>query len=632
MKTVPALVCHAMLLCLVAGSAATLTACDRESDAQRQVSESSRTLVALTGGGSAPAHPDDQRKAFTAVSAGASVGGATDGEKAAAALLAAVSHDGLGGLTTAEIGTLEGKVRTSIISIQSLLTQWTSFGAIATAADAVDVSGELAGIAASRAERDRELATLTRRRAELEGRLNDLKGKAQAKQAQADAKFAEAATIRERAANLSATDATPLVEQAVAIRREGEGLRIEGMRFKAEADTIEPSLGETLTLIDKGNKQKEDLVAIEASVQARSAAAKQEATLARSAAAEAAAALQRRLTDLEALRSGDLARAYESAQGAFGKAVSNARSSQGAGKVSAGKLAAGTSSMSLAHSHWSRAQGAQAYAALLATLAGAKPSLPNHAEVQTRLAATVQEQKTALGEAEKALEDAKSAFSSAGVQGAPRERLEALTALLDKAIQTAKDEKLDAAGAFGFRTRVPAPLPESAVTPDAAPGAAAPASDDAAQIRALLKPMVDAQTTMRVSVAKADEACNNKFGKSFKDVLATNPMLAAAGGQFDAPEMKLEDIRVNVTGDTATVTFPGAPMDVPFTKVNGAWTSQMPLGAGMNRLLSMVTKALDGWTSDVAGDKFADEAAASQGLMTRFVAMQMQMQMQGDGK
>ncbi|MCE7973928.1 MAG: hypothetical protein DYG92_06305 [Leptolyngbya sp. PLA1] len=630
MKTVPALVRHAMVLCLVAGSAATLTACDRESDAQRKVSENSRALVALTGGGSAPAHPDDQRKAFTTISTAATVDGATEGEKAAAALLASVSHDGLGGLTTAEVGTLEGKVRSSIVSIQSLLTQWTSFGAIASAADAVDVSGEIAGIAASRAERDRELATLTRKRGEIEARLNDLKAKSQAKLTQADAKFTEAATIRERTANMSATDATPLVEQAAAVRREGEGLRNDGMRFKAEADSIEPTLRETIALIDKSNKQKADLVVIEASVQARSAAAKQEATAARTAASEAAAALQRQLTELEALRSGDLTKAYDSAQSAFGKAVSSARAAQGAGKASAGKLAAGTASVSLAHSHWSRAQGAQAYAALLAALAGAKPSLPNHSEIQTRLAATIQEQKTALGEAEKALDDAKSAFSSSGVQGAARERLEALTGLLDKAIQTAKDEKLDAAGAFGFRSRVPAPLPASGAASDAAPGAAAPAGDDVAQIRALLKPMVDAQTTMRVSLAKADEACNAKFGKSFKDVLATNPMMAAAGGQFDAPQMKLEDIKVSVTGDTAMVTFPGAPMDVPFTKVNGAWTSQIPLGAGMNRMLAMVTKALDGWTNDVSGDKFEDEKAAAQGLMTRFMAMQMQMQ--GDGK
>jgi hypothetical protein len=57
MKTVPALVRHAMLLCLVAGSVATLTACDRESDAQRKVSENSRTLVALTGGGVGPRPP-----------------------------------------------------------------------------------------------------------------------------------------------------------------------------------------------------------------------------------------------------------------------------------------------------------------------------------------------------------------------------------------------------------------------------------------------------------------------------------------------------------------------------------------------------------------------------------------------
>jgi hypothetical protein len=516
------------------------------------------------------------------------------------------------------------------VAIQSLLTQWTSFGAIATAADAVDVSGELSGIAASRAERDRELSTLTRKRGEIEAKLNDLKTKAQAKAVQADAKIAEAATIRERAANLSATEATPLVEQASAIRRKGEGLRVEGMRFKAEADTIEPTLRETLALIEKGNKQKEDLVTIEASVQARAAAAKQEATGARTAAAEAAASLQRQLTELEALRSGELTKAYESAQGAFGKAVSSARAAQGAGKVSASKLAAGTASMSLAQSHWSRAQGAQAYAALLATLAGAKPSLPNHSEIQARLSATLQEQKAALGEAEKALDDAKSAFSSAGVQGAPRERLEALTGLLDKAIQTAKDEKLDAAGAFGFRSRVPVPLPESAVTPDAAPGAVPPAGDDAAQIRALLKPMIDSQTKLRVSVAKADEACNTKFGKSFKDVLATNPMMASAGGQFDAPEMKLEDIQVQVTGDTAEVTLPGAPMDVQFTKVNGAWTSQLPLGEGMGRIMAMVTVALDRWTGDVAGDKFVDEAAAAQGLMTRFVAMQMQMQ--GDGK
>jgi hypothetical protein len=427
------------------------------------------------------------------------------------------------------------------------------------------------------------------------------------------------------ASRLSATQATPAVEQAVLIKNEGDALRLEGSKLQAQADAIAPRLSEVNAIIAKLTKQKADLDAIAGSLQERTAAARKEASDARAAAAAAAGDLKKRLDDLDALRKGGLATAYDQALSGYRKAGSLAKSAQGGGKPAAAKIAAGMAALSQAETYWARAQGSQAFAALLKTLATAQPSLPYASEMQARCTDALKSQKDDLASAQTALEEAKAAFTTSGVGGAVKERLDALGELLDKAINVTKDENLDAAGAFGFRTRVPAEVAYAPAAP--APKAAAPAGDDEAQVRAELDKMFAAAAEGQKHIARAEAACKAKFNKSFAEVLASNPMLGASAGMIQkAMSLKPSDFRITFTDDTATASAPGLPGGVQFTKVGGKWTAPMAGAAAQSQELTKAAgQAFDEWAADIEAGKFADETAASTGLMTKMQAVMMKM-------
>jgi hypothetical protein len=596
---------------VVIAGLALMGGCDQRTVTQQNVEEGTRELVAMTGGRSNPAPEATRDKTYKAVLGKSQpASGASDGEKSAASLLASISHDGMGDSAAGAVASLEGKVRYEIVVIQSELGRWASASATAQAAEALDVSRELADIAASKADKDTQMQAESARRTAIEQELRGLREQSAAKLAAAEAKLAEYRALSEQAMRMSPGEGTPVVERAAEIRHAGEALRLEGLKLAARADSVEPRLTEVTAIISKLSKQKEDLARIEASVQARAAAAREEAAAARRAASEAAGTLAFRLTALENMRKGELSKAYDAAFSAYAAATSAAKAAAaGAKSPGSTRLALGSAHLSTAEMHWSRARGEQAYGALLATLVGSRPALPNQSELQGRLTTAQSEHKSAIAAAQKSLEDAKAAFDGANVGGGAKERLESLGALLEKAIETVKDERLDAP--------------------------AAGSGDEVAQVRAELEKLFAGQIENQKKLVKLNEICKAKYGKSFAQVLASNPML---GGNAEMIERSLAmtpaDFQITIVDDEpATATAPGMPMPVTFRKVDGAW--QVPGGgtsaAPMQRAAAAMMASFEAWGGDIEAGKFADEAAASDNLMVRLQAVMMQM-MGGDGK
>jgi hypothetical protein len=618
------------MLVVLAGCAA-LAGCDRRTQTQIDVEKAAQELTAVTGGRSSAAPTPLREKTYgKVVSDAAPAQGASDADKSAANMLISTALDGQGDLIAARIAPLEGKVRYEIVVVQALLGQWSAASATAAAADALDVSRELADISASGADKDKGIEAESRHRTQIEQQLTDLRARAKTKLDAAEVKLAEYRALTDQALKVTAAEGTPLVERAARVRMEGETLRLEGSRLEAEADSIQPRLAEVTAIIAKLTRQKEDMGRIAESVRARAAAAREESAAARSAAAEAAGRLTQKLTEIETLRTGELAREYDTAVGAYQKAANTARAAAtGAKHAGSARLSEGVSLLGVAETQWSRAQGAQTYGALLRTLAGTRPSLPNQSEIAARLTAAADEHKNAIAAAQTALTAAKTAFSGAGVGGTAKERLDALGVILDKALETIQDEKLDAAGKFGFKTRVAAPAPGS--TPDAAP---APGNDESL-VRAEIEKLFAAQIESRRKIEAIDAACREKFGKSFAEVLASNPAMGMMASTIQQGlSITPSDFKIEMVDDeTATATAEGLPVPVTFRKAGGKWEPAMPAGAqGMqDRMMATAMAVFESWGNDVKAGKFADPAAASADLMAKVQAVMMQM-MGGDGK
>lgn len=613
------------LTILAAGAALLPAACDQRSDDQKKVQAASERLMVMTGGSSSAA-PDAVRKGVYSKNVSELSSALSGADRSAAGLLVAASHDGLGDLAFESVVAIEGRVRRDVVAASHTLGQWSAASAMATASAAFDPAPELAQLAQSKAEKDQAVVRETARKASIEAELANLRAQAKAKSDASEAKRREYAQRIEPVARLSATEALPLVEAAAEIKRAADVLALEAASFEAKADAVAPRITEIDATIGKLRKQSVDLTAIAAGVRARADAARAQADEARARANAAAAELGAQLASLATLRGGSLASAYQDAEKVFSDAVRSAGLAASTPRgASAGRVAQGSTSLSLAEVYWTKAQGAQVYASLLRAALATSPALPNADSLKSSHAAAVEEQKAALAQAADALQQAKDAFESVpGGASDESSRLAKLGELLGKAVEVVKDENLDAAGKFGIPTRVPKPLPASG----GPAGAASPAGDDVAQVRAALEGLFAGQAKMRETIARVDAACQAKFGKSFADVLAGNPMLGASAGMIkDSLAITPADFAIEIVDDeTATATAKGMPMPLTFKKSARGW--EVP-GAGSAQMMARSNEVLgdvfEKWGKDVEGGKYDDDQAASGDLMMKLQGAFMQM-------
>ncbi|GJQ30287.1 MAG: hypothetical protein HBSAPP03_21710 [Phycisphaerae bacterium] len=605
--------------CLVLIAGLALASCDRESDTSRAVTSASQQLSAMSGSGSAPAPDAVRTRVYTKV-AGELKAGAASGEgaeRAAAHQLLAATKIGLGEEHAVAADDVEGTILRHLGAVESAITRWSVASSIAAAAESFDASAQMARVSAAKKDKDAVKARESDRLAALGKQLADLRAKATDKAAQADAKLAEHSRLMGTTTQMSATQAEPIVERANLIRMQGERLRLEAGRLEAEADLIQPQFDEVKTIVAQLTKQRADLDATEADLTAQASAARAEAKAARDAATMIATDIHRMVGEIDRLRSEDLAAAYDKADRQYGEALAAAREASKEPRSGGGKASLGAANLALAESAWRRATGTQAYLRTLRSLATVQPALPNAASYRSALATLAADRKASLEKATESLGAARDAF--AGVQAAPavRERVDALTAMLDDAKKLANNERLDASSPLA----PPAWLRSAESAPGATPQSA-----------------LDDLLAGTRSLAKAERACQDKFGKGMAAVLSAGggmgamigPMLANAGPGIEgmSPDalasITADDFTWNVTGNTATATYPGVPEPIRFTKKGDRWTLDLPGMSGMPispemmaSLMQSMMAAVETWAGEVESGTYQDEAAAGQGFMKK---------------
>lgn len=638
----------------LAGTMLLVGGCDQRTPAAKAVEQGSRQLEALNAGGSTAAPESTRQKTYNEVVAlaGGTKSG-TPGEQAASKLLVASAQRGLSQIPADAAVAADGKVRAMITLTQVSLSNWSSTNASADAAAAFDVSKQLAEIAASKVEREKEIAASTQRQGELQKQIADLRSLAKAKLEQADAKQADYVKQMGTTQQLTAVQATPIVEAANVSKREGDQFRLAGLKIAAEADQIEPLLAEAKAQVEKGTKQRQDLGEIEKSLNERQASAQQEVAARRADAQKAAGEIDKGVADIDALFAGEIASEYGKALDALRKGLAASKDAKADGGTSA-SMSIGVAQLDLAETTWARAQATLSYASLLESLVQATHPLPNASAFTTKLEAVTKEYADLMTQTSDSFEAAKAAIQGVRVQDkGVTERLEKLKGLLESASKFLKGEEKDLAAAFQIQTRSAAPIaanPAGEIAP-AAPGdetgairaalgrfiAASKANDSRAMVGVIdLESPAAAQDPIaaatRASI-KAETACRAKFQKSQEDVIKLiplfGPLISQQTAQLAAVYNAVDPSKaeIQIAGNTARITGGGLPFPIPMVQVNGKWLvnpGALAGGASAGPAVQLYTKLAaitDAWADDINAGKFADADAAAADLGPKLQAL-----------
>ncbi len=645
----------ALLLTALAGLAAGLTACERESESQRTVRESAAQLEAISIAGRAPAAPDQARQALNQVNqqATSATSAENKGTKAAAHVLVSQSQHQLAEGPAAEALSADFAARNLITELGGHFSRWASRIGAAQAASAFDPADQIAQIAQSKTRHQQELQPLQSELQQVRSQVNDLRAQAQAKFDQADAAQARYSQMMQRAMQMSAREAAPIVAEANESRRQSDQLRLEGGKLEARAETQAPRLTEIELLIAQKQSQISDLESIETSLASRQAAARAEAAAARAAADDAANQIDAIVVKLgeaygEGGSGGAVMSAYDSAISAFEKSARAGREAGTAGgRYTSAKLAEGTAMQAVGDLRWQAAQSLINYAVALEMLTGAQPQIANASDYAKRAEdarARAQQMLTAAGEA---YQSAVSAFSGAG-GGADAERIQRLTDALGAVAAQLKGEE------------PPAPTMDDGGSADAgATGGDADSAAAEAAIRDVIGQYLQAMRAgdtdamaatidfgdvpteelrplfeLMFASLRLDQAMQNKFNQGLMEMsqamggagAGLGQIGAGAGGLSEILARTPQDYAISVSGDTATATTPNDPEPMRFKMVDGRWMIELPpeFAAARQQAQAMgpQMRAIAGAFSKVAADIESGQIATMEAAMQ---AMMQQM-------
>ncbi|MCC6677814.1 MAG: hypothetical protein IT436_11765 [Phycisphaerales bacterium] len=615
-------------LLVMAAGLALAAGCDRDEGA-KSVRQASTGMHTITGGATTIVPSKEREKAYTDVINDAKAGIDAGPEAAGAALLlTAQAQLGQADEPLGQYAAAEREYLNRVTVARSHLAAYIEHSSQSSAARQYDPAKDLAEIEKGIATHTASIAEQQKEKAEIDAVVADLQARAKAELDAAAALDTEVAQLREQAARATAVQGETLIKQAAEKRRAADTRRMAGLQLQAQVDVTQPRSAEAGLLVDKFTNQKEDLESTRKEIQDRDAASKQLAASAGAAAAQSAEKLAAEIAEIVKLRTGAIAETSEQARTKLNAAKGNAQKA-GAASSSA-KTLVGDINQSLAELAWQRAFGHAAFAQLMETLAAAQPPLSDRAKYEADAKAAREEEKKALDEAKEAFDAAKSAYNSAGAKGDAKDRLERLGELLEKSGQRAAGEKLDLLAAFSAKTRKSDDA-DAARAPETAPGAddLTPTlemiltSAQQGQYDAIFdhinadtaekQQMVAALRGALPGLMRLETACKEKFGKGFIEasqqaaggmggIGAMGGM--GAGGLDQLKNLKVSDFTVNITGDTATVTAPGTPEPMNFTKVDGRWLLTLPDMDMSNPMARMGLKMLE-----VTGPVFGEVAA-----------------------
>jgi hypothetical protein len=656
--------CRAAVAAL-AGLALGLSACERETPTSAAIRTASMQLQSLSPGGVNPPSATYRAQVYDSVSKSmkefAETG--TKSQSATAAILLSQAQAGRAEGPAAETTDLQRECQNQITEIRALLGQWLAQSALGSAQGAYDPAKELADIDAQVKQREDERLDQQRAKAAVDKQVADIQTQAKGRTEAAKAKRQEAGSLRSQVPNQTAVQGEQTLRHAQEIGRQADALDVEAADLEAQAAKIDPQSGEIQLQIDRLGTQKELLAAARTAVLKREQDAKAAAADAHAGAAKVAKEISDRESKLAEKRSGELNKATDEAINGYEQASKSAKKAQSDSRSTA-QLAYAAAQQSLGDMQWSKAQSLTEYADLLDALATAKPALPEASAYKTRGDEARAAAKTALEAATSAYKEADKSYQ-AGAGPANKERTDRINAALAKAVKITSGGAEDIRNPDAPKDETPA-APASAVSEGGTPQAAVDAilgavrSGHATSALSYLHAAdpkdqeIISQAAGLVDHAMAlNDAVRAKFNKGMLDLAMTPPSGAPAGGpgagmgaammpmvqqglaQFNS--MTSADFKIEITGDTATVTPPGGSKPLAMKKTDGQWKIEIPpmgaeMGANAEQAKTVISLA-DQVLVDVAAGVKRGDYATPQLLMTdlggRVVNLMQELQKKG---
>lgn len=625
-----------LALAAIAGLAFTLTGCDRKSADSRAIEKSATELTSLTGGGTALPPPSAADKTFKAAQSELSevLKSSDAGQKNPATLLSSQVETGLAQGPADSAIAQDAALRSLIGQVENKLIIWSRRSSSAAASESYDPNSQLSEISKSRNALVGRIEEQNAKKAQLQAQLADLQSRMKEKFDAATSLEAEYAAKIASAQNMSAAAGVSVVEEAAKIKRQADKLRLEGGTIEAEASVLAPEVTNAVEIARQLTKQMADYGEIEAELNARAAASREEAAAARADANTAADDINRTVKSIQELYKGGFESAYASAINGFEKAAKTATAGANGSSTTTGKLSAGEAHQSLAVMHLARSKAANAFSGLLQSLAKTNPALPDASQYATMANEIRADRDKYVDSAISALESAKSSFSGARLTGEAKDRITKLT----ESIENTR-AKLEAAK-LGLPDGVDANLGKLITDTLTWTG-----EENASELIANtfiatpeLREFSNANNEMVAATKKADAATKAKYNKATHELMANmSGPIAMMSGQLNAEAKKIEkataaakalslqtlDIKVN--GDRATANGTGLPEPIEFIRSDGRWwifnkqlsesnpamAMQLKMAAPM---FAPMTKILNEWAADVEGGKFESESAATDDL------------------
>lgn len=576
------------LLIALAGLA---SACDREGDARKAIDAANIQLTTLDSGlGNAPASAA-RDKVYADVVSSLSEAAASDraAYASSANVLLAKAHAGLAESPAAIASAIEADSLNRARVLRADLAQWLEMSAIAIAAEKYDPAPEIAALDSQIQEIQGAIAGLTRAREQVAGRHASLTSDAESLASESAIIRNAIGELRIRSTTVSATEAAAISEQIREQSRAADALDRKASEILAEASPLVPQISEIDLNIAGLNNQIESLRAAQAAATQRGQDAATEARDARALADTAADRLDKAVNELNQLREGELARAYEQALRSLASASTAARKAATDDRTGS-KLAEGAAFQQAGDLLWQQAHGLTEYHALTSSLAAAQPPLPRSGAYEAFAADANTARGEALTKAAEAYEQAMSALTSSGARGEASERLDRVGRMLELIIQATQGQTVDwsAANRAAPSEDETAAAPTGEATGDA-PDLAVTLQGWLDQIKAgdatfvpdaiysdvpAISAIVGSVGDLIVKSQQLDTLCKEKFGQSLTEFAATQGEAAASmGGIPSVDDFTVDMLDIQVAGDTAMV----RPIDdaegqaVNFRLIDGAW-------------------------------------------------------------
>lgn len=650
---------------LACGAAAVLLlgGCDRTDEVAQAIRDSAAKLEIVASVGNAPSasvtHRESVYREVISRLQGVSERGLR-GQNAAAQLLLARAHAGLGEIEAEAVAERERRATNLLTPIRAAHNRWLVLNALADSLEQYDPSDDLAELERRVAEIDAEIGAARAHRRDVEQRVADLERRMREADERAEPHREREAALRAKSIDASATERAELFEEARKSRRLADAQDRIVAELAAEIALVRPQIDGAQTLIDGLNNRRALLVESRNQLRRYAEINAEQAAETRAEAAVVAEQIHRQLAELSGFR-GEIPGMYDEALRAYDAAIGAARRAQrdsdGEGRIQASLTLA-------AHQHAKadvlaqRAGGQRPAVDTVRSLAATTPPLPEAGRVRGMAEAATEEHEASKAAAVEAYEEAKRLYEGSGARGEVRDRVERITRSLEAI----------AAGEFTAPVRAPAPPRTSD-----RPGREAPGDDGVAAVRRAVgeitgavnagrwsrlmelthttnqneRRFLEATAQLMEATERLDNACQDRFGQGFQTLLqqggpAMAPLAMMFAGMAELGELQelggigADDFDITMdSADRATAVARGFPGVEPMrlVRVDGRWLLSAEelsqLGAEnletFGRLIGRLAPELDAVAGDTAAGRFQNPSQMLNNLQTRLMPILMEL-------